>query len=318
MNILRNATIAVWMALAFLSTATTTALAQANCANVNNASLSSTTTITATPAYEPFSGSALTHSFNMTVQNTNTSTCAIAIVLNRPSSASPTMTSGASSLSWNLDFNGSPVLYDPGVLAGWYANVGANNTFTFSTYNMNFPANQTSAAAGAYTDTQVTLSIYAFRFGWRFVRSYAMTFGASIDRTCIMSAPSPSSLNFSSAISLGMPNPAAVLSSTISGVNCTSPARVTLSGNAMQRTPSVGTVSGFDSFIDWQATATLGSATATLATNAASTTTSVSYNVGSGTTVGGAVGVDVNLIAGQPLRSGSYSAVLSVTVDPTL
>lgn len=86
----------------------------------------------------------------------------------------------------------------------------------------------------------------------------------------------------------------------------------------MQRTPAVASVAGFDNFIDWQATATLGSATATLATNALSTVTSASYNVPSGTTVGGSVGVDVNLIAGQRLQSGNYTGVLTVTVDPTL
>lgn len=291
--------------------------AQTNCSNVNNASLASATLITATPSYKPFSGSTLTYSFNMTVQNTNGSACSIALILARPS-APLVMTNGTFTLNYNLDYNGVNIVNIGGPSSGYYTTVFGNSTYNFSTYNLTIAANQTSAAAGTYADTQVAVYLYAYRFGWRQVRSYTLTLGASIDKTCVMQAPSPATLNFTSAISLGIPNPGNVLSSTIAGVNCTSPAKLTLSGSAMQHTPPVAAVAGFDSFINWQATATLGSASATLATNAVSTVTSASYNVPSGTTVGGAVGVDVNLLAGQRLRSGNYSGVLTVTVNPTL
>ncbi len=313
----RQAVIFACAVVAYLLATAHEASAQSNCANVNNATLASATSITMTPAYQPFSGSALTYSFNMTVQNTNSSPCSIALIFVRPT-APLVMTSAGFTLNYNLDFNGSNIVNIGYPSSGYYLTAPGNGTGTFSTYTLTIPANQTSAAAGNYADNQVVVYLYAYRFGWRQVRSYTLTLGASIDKTCVMQAPSPATLNFTSAISLGVPNPGNVLSSTISGVKCTSPSKITLSGNAMQHTPSVSPVAGFDSFIHWKATATLGSATATLATNAASTVTSANYNVPSGTTVGGTVGVDVNLLAGQRLRSGNYTGVLTVTVNPTL
>lgn len=293
------------------------AAAQSNCANVNNASLASATSITATPAYQPFSGSPLSYSFNLTVQNGSPLPCSIAVILVRPT-APIVMSSVGSTLNYDIDFNGSSIVNIGTPSSGYYLTAPPFGSGTFSTYHLTIPASQTAAAAGVYSDNQIAVYLYAYRNGWRLVRTYAMTFGASIDKTCKMSAPSPSTLNFSSAISQGIANPGMVLSSTITGVNCTSPSKVTLSGSAMQHAPPVAPVAGFDSFIDWQATASLGSATATLATNTASTTTSASYNVPSGTTVGGSLSVDVNLIPGQRLRSGTYTGVLTVTVDPTL
>lgn len=313
----RQALILVCAVFAVLAAAVPEASAQSNCTNVNNASLASATSITATPAYQPFSGSALTYSFNMTVQNSNNSACSIALIFVRPT-APLVMSSGGFTLNYNLDFNGTNIVNIGSPSSGYYLTAPGNGTGTFSTYNLTIAANQTSAAAGNYADNQVVVYLYAYKSGWRFVRTYALSLEASINKTCVMQAPSPATLNFTSAITMGTPNPGSVLSSTISGVNCTSPSRITLSGNAMQRTPSVTPTAGFDSFINWQATATLGSATATLATNAASTVTSANYNVPSGTTVGGTVGVDVNLLAGQRLRSGNYTGVLTVTVDPTL
>lgn len=319
MTLIARNVVIVWCAvLAGLVAVSSAALAQSSCSNINNASLASSTTITATPAYQPFSGTALTYSFNLTVQNSNNSSCSIALIFVRPT-APLVMTNGGFTLNYNLDFNGTNIVNIGSPSSGYYLTAPGNGTGTFNTYNLTIAANQTSAAAGSYTDNQVIIYLYAYRTGsWRFVRTYAMSLGATVNQTCTMSAPSPATLNFTSAISLGIPNPGVVLSSSLPGVNCTSPSRITLSGSAMQRTPAVAPVGGFDNFIDWQATATLGSATATLATNSASTVTSSGYNVPSGTTVGGTVDVDINLIAGQRLQSGNYTGVVTVTVDPTL
>jgi hypothetical protein len=258
------------------------------------------------------------NSFLVTVQNGNASNCSIAVVFVRPT-APIVMTNGGFTLTYGVDFNGTNVMNIGAPSSGYYVTVAGGGSVTFNTYRMTISGSQTSAAAGSYSDTAVLLYLYAYRAGaWRFVRTYAMTFNATINKTCTMSAPSPATLNFTSAINNGVPNPAVVMTSTFTNINCTFPSRITLAGNAMQRVPAVGAIAGFDNFIDWQASATLGSATAVLATNAASTVTSTSTNVGSGTTVNGSFGVNVNLLAGQRLRSGTYSSVLTVTVDPTL
>jgi hypothetical protein len=205
-------------------------------------------------------------------------------------------------------------------LSGFYATLGANSSFTFNTYNVAVAANQTSAAAGTFTDTQMAIHLYAFRLGtWQLVRTHPLTINATVNKTCTMAAASPATLNFTSAIANGTPNPGVVLTSTLSNINCTFPSKITLTGSALQRVPAVAAAPGFDSFINYKAAATLGGASVTLTTTTSSAAvTSAGYNVASGTTIGASLPVNVNLLAGQPLRSGNYSTTLSVTIDPTL
>jgi hypothetical protein len=300
--------------------------AQGNCRNNGSTTLNAATianlsvigpfTVTATPAYDPFGGTDLTFNFTLTVQNNTGRTCGMALILQR-SSAPVVMTNTPITLSYGVEFGGTNAVAIAPALFGWFANVAPGGTFTY-TYTMRIPASQTSSAAGAYTDTQITLFLYAFQNGWHFVRTHAMTFNATINKTCTMSAPSPASLNFTSAISQGVPNPGVVLSSTFTNVNCTFPAKVRLDGTAMQRTPAIGAISGLDNFINWQAQAIFGSANVTLNTSSASTATSAGDNVASGTTVAGSFSVNVNLLAGQPLQEGTYTGNVAVTVDPTL
>jgi hypothetical protein len=83
----------------------------------------------------------------------------------------------------------------------------------------------------------------------------------------------------------------------------------------MQLTP-ISAASGLDNFIHWRAQGTFSAATATLSTNSAATVISSATNVASGATSGATITINVNLIAGQPLLAGTYTGVLTVTVDP--
>ena len=159
----RQAVIFACAVVAYLLATAHEASAQSNCANVNNATLASATSITMTPAYQPFSGSALTYSFNMTVQNTNSSPCSIALIFVRPT-APLVMTSAGFTLNYNLDFNGSNIVNIGYPSSGYYLTAPGNGTGTFSTYTLTIPANQTSAAAGNYADHQVGVDLYAYRF----------------------------------------------------------------------------------------------------------------------------------------------------------
>ena len=303
---------------AFSGMGLTAAIAQTNCANTSLATLSSGTTITASTTYDPFSSTAVNTNVTVTVRNTNTSSCSIAVLFVR--STSPiAMSNGAFSLTYGVDFNGTDAMNIGTPSSGWFTTVGANTTANFSTFRMTVAANQVAAAAGSYSDSQVSIYLYAFRFGvWQFVRTYPLSFNATINKRCTMATPSPASLNFTSAISIGVPNPSVVLNSMLSSINCTFSSRITLAGTAMQRTPSIGTIAGFDNFINWRASAVLGGANVVLDTSAVSTATSSAYNVSSGTTINGSLTTSVNLLAGQRLRSGTYSGTLTVTVDPNL
>ena len=294
------------------------AIAQTNCANTALATLSSGTTVTASAVYDPFGGTAVNTNMTVTVRNTNNSNCSIAVVFVRTTSPI-VMSNGAFSLTYGLDFNGANAMNIGTPSSGWFTTVGANTTANFNTFRMTIAANQTAAAAGSYSDSQVSLYLYARSGGtWQLVRTYPFTFNATINKRCTMAAPSPATLNFTSAITSGRPNAGVILSSLLGSINCTFPSRITLAGSAMQRTPTIGTVAGFDNFINWRATATFGSANVTLDTSSLSTVTSSAYNVPSGTTINGSFNANVNMITGQSLRSGTYTGTLTVTVDPNL
>lgn len=311
----------MWCAAAILAAFnwSASAWAQSNCQSLSNLSLVSSTTANVTPAYDPFSPTDRTRDFFFTISNANSSSCTVMVAFVKKTD--PVMTSGSFSLKYGMEkTDGSSAVNIGGGIANSYSGTLGGFSSGSGILRIRIPAGQTSALAGAYSDPLTELSIYGWQSSvsdFRFARSYSFQVTTTIDRTCTMSTPSPSVLNFSSAVALGLPNPSFVLTSTLSNINCTYPARLTLSGVAMQRSPAAAFVAGFDDFIDWQATATFGSATATLITTGATTVTSADYNVKNSTTVGGAFSVDVNLVSGQRLHAGSYSSALTVTVDPT-
>ena len=98
-------------------------------------------------------------------------------------------------------------------------------------------------------------------------------------------------------------------------MSCTAPTIVRLSGEAMQPLQPVSAPAGLDDRIHYRASASFAAASAVLDTRVASEAWSATRNTGLGTTVNGAIGVDVNLFAGRPLLA--YAATLTVSVDPS-
>jgi hypothetical protein len=138
---------------------------------------------------------------------------------------------------------------------------------------------------------------------------------AQVDGSCSLSAPGGLSMNFTPDVATGIPQGA---SQTVSfNVNCTSPARVQLSGTALS-SPVAGTAV-FDNFIDYRATATFGGTSATLTTSGSTPVNATSSSQSASTGTNLPVGVDVRLIPRRPLiGSTTYTGVLRVTVDPAL
>jgi hypothetical protein len=99
-------------------------------------------------------------------------------------------------------------------------------------------------------------------------------------------------------------------------VSCTAPTIVRLSGDAMQLQPA-GASPGFDSHIDYRASARFGAASALLDTSVAGQASSGTPNTTSGATANGSITVDVNLLAGRPLLAGTYAGTLTVSVEPS-
>ena len=297
-------------------------------AGANRVTITAGTSVSVTPAYSSQATSDQLFSFSVTVTNPhNSKTCNFALSFTR-STVPARMTNGAWTLQYSIESSsGTTLLQTTGYVAGTSpaaANrlagfVGTNSSVTLNV-RIRIPAGQTSAAAGSYSDSTVTIGIYEISGSSPVdtVDTKAFTVGATVVTACTLPTPDATTLNFTPAITDGVPNASYVLRSTFTSVACTQPSRIRLSGSALQPTPALSAASGFDNFINWRAYGVFSAASATLNTSSASSATSLDFNVPSGAVSGATITVDVNLVAGNPLLAGSYSAILTVSIDPNL
>jgi hypothetical protein len=152
------------------------------------------------------------------------------------------------------------------------------------------------------------------------VRSQVLDVNVTVPPACQLPAPNLSTVDFSAALTSGLPNPAIVRSVVFSGASCLAPTRVRISGAALLPVTPLPPRPGFDSLINWQAQATFGLASTTLVTAGplpAQATSTTRIASGSGTTSGN-ITVNINLVAGTRPLSGNYGGVLTLTIDPAL
>jgi hypothetical protein len=174
-------------------------------------------------------------------------------------------------------------------------------------------------AEGAYADAGLTLQVFDRTAGVHtLLKSAGVAVSGSVAKVCQFTAPQSPSLNFSAAISAAMPNPDVVQRVTFTGVSCTAPTVVQLSGGPLQSPDATSPVAGFDNFINYRATAVFNAAVAVLDTRVQSVSTSGTRSSASGALADGSLSVDVNLTRANPLLAGRYQAVLTVTIDPSL
>lgn len=297
----------------------------------NATQITSASSVTVTPPYDPSGGGDQLHNFTVTVSNPNTATnatCRVGLSFTR-ATLPATMSNGGTTLQYSLESTGGATLLQTTGLVIFSAPAAANrvnlNLAPGATANVTvrvrIPAGQTGATSGSYSDPTLTVGIYELFFGvfpYRVVDERSFTVNASITGSCTLPPPDQSTLNFTPAISSGLPNPGYVLTSTFSGVSCTAPSRIRLSGSPLVPTPALGSVAGFDNQINYLAIGQFGAASVALNTSVASQATSVGTNVVSGSVSGATITVDVNLLVGQRILAGNYSSVLTVTIDPGL
>lgn len=259
----------------------------------------------------------------VTITITTRAACAISLYFFRDPQA-PVMTQGASNLTYQIEQagGGNSYVYLSGYLAP------AANRIDIVTTGAQTVTRQVQVrvdagqivTAGNYSDTNVTMILASQQLGlWYLVAQTTVTPTATVAAVCRLDAPSPSSLSFaSSEIPNAVPNPAIVKNATMTAA-CTAPTVLRLTGSALTLTPSAPGAAGFDDFINYRAAGTFGSASTTLnTTTTSSSATSSGKNVASGATTSGSVSVNVNLVAGNTAMAGTYSGVLTVTIDPNL
>jgi hypothetical protein len=303
--------------------------AQALC--VVTGAATATPTATSLPAYDPFSTSDTIVDLQFSVSVPLLAVCSAALSFTRTAGLPAVMSQGASTLRYSIEMtSGQTLLQTTGYVANSSPTTGTREDFSLpllgATANvpvrLRVPAGQL-VAAGTYSDAQVNLTVVALTdlFGsspGALLKQQAYTPSINVISKCVLPSPSTSTLDFTSAISNGHPNPSVVQSSVFNNVQCTAPSILRLSGSAMQPTGSIPGQTGFDNFINWKAAGTFGSASTVLSTNSASQASSATKNIASGVTSNGTIGVNVNLLNGNPIIAGSYRSTLTVTIDPNL
>jgi hypothetical protein len=271
--------------------------------------------------YDPFSA---TVTKSVTISVITDKNCSSSFTFLR-NPATPTMTLGTGSLSYQIEAVGGGSSYVVSSITG----LPAANRIDFTTLGLRAStatvqvriAASQIVAAGTYTDTGVTLILasQANNGTWSQIASTAVMPSATVPKVCRLDTPSPASISFAaSEIPGGTPNPATIKSTTMTAA-CTAPTILRLTGSALALTPAASSFTGFDDFINYRAVGSFGAAISTLTTTTTSgSASSVAKNVASGVTTAGSVSVNVNLIAGNPAMAGTYSGVLTVTIDPNL
>ncbi len=315
---LRRALTAVALLMAGLSNA------HAQCA-VGQATI--TTAGASITGYNPFAGKVI-RSVTVSVRNTSSNTCDLVLSFPSTNVNQASMTNGTgSTLNYIIEnaANSKIIFYTGAAPTTATDRVNINNLGSGQTRNVTVDVSVITGqvvADGSYQDLAMQARVFN-RNGTTLtlIRSASFPVTATVIKICRLNPPSVTSMNFSSAITNGRANPGSIQTTTFSSVQCTAPTIVRLTGAALQPTPAIGARPNFDNYIGWSAVGTFGSASVTLnATTTVSTTVdSPTKNTTSGATTSGTIGVSVNLLdSGRPIQSGSYSGVLTVTIDPDL
>ncbi len=282
------------------------------------------------PDYDPFSASDTTLNVTFTFAESLLAVCQAGLSFTRTAGLPALMNQGSSSLQYSIEtVSGQTLMQTTGFVNG-SSPAAANRTdfllpilgSTTVTVRIRVPAGQL-VAAGNYSDAQINLTLVALgpllgSAPSALIKQQPFTPSINVISKCVLPAPSSSTLDFTPAISNGHPNPGVVQSTVFNNVRCTAPSVLRLSGSAMQPVPTIAGQTGFDNFINWRAAGTFGNASTVLGTNVASQVTSATKNTPSGVTTNGTIGVDVNLLNGNPIIAGSYRGTLTVTIDPNL
>lgn len=166
------------------------------------------------------------------------------------------------------------------------------------------PANYNRAPAGRYKRYLITRLTNLVR-GGNFSET-TLSIGATVSSSCALSAPSLSSLDFSSAISNGTIPTSSQRTLSFDASGCNGPARLTLTGQPMTRAGSLAS-------IHYSATATLGGTPVTLDTR--NTSASSANNISAPDA--GQIPMTITVLPSSvPLAAGTYSSILRVGLEP--
>ena len=283
-----------------------------NCTTTNIVSFQASSVVV--PNYIPFAGTPQQANAVVTIA-TNAKCTNVAVAF---SGTSATFAPVAANLSYALAAT-APTTTTP-------LQVLVNNAAVTLTFSITVAAAQ-FVGSGNYSSlaTGIPLQVYllAGTGNGQFptiLRAVPLDVNVFVPKICRLLPPSATSVDFSSAITAGMPDPGVVKNISLTGAACTAPTRIKLNGSALQPTPSIGPQPGMDNFINWHAHAAFASAVSDLNTTGTIPAQAVSplQNTATSGFTSGNISLDINLRAGNQIQTGSYSGILTMTIDPLL
>lgn len=170
--------------------------------------------------------------------------------------------------------------------------------------------------AGNYADSVLMKMLDRSHNGYEIVKYQSFSVTSTVQQLCDLPSPDKLNLDFTSTIINGLPTNAALIA-TFSGVACSAPARIRLSGEPLINA-AIPPAANFDNFIDWEASADFGNAHVVLDTRVTNQATSAAQNVLNGPTQSATITLSVRLLTGRRVIAGHYSNILTVTIDPVL
>lgn len=234
------------------------------------------------------------------------------------STSSPPRMIGFGSLNYDIQLASSAVslVYTGGTpVTTAHIDIGPGNIGS-TNVQISLPAGQV-IGDGVYSDASVVSQIFDKSGAiLTLLKTANLPLSGSVVRACQFTAPTSPTLNFTGAISNGLPRPGYVQSVTFQSVSCTAPSLVRLSGNVMLPADPGSPTPVFDGLIHYRASASFSGANVVLDTSQGADAASASRNTAAGAVTEGVVRVYVNLLAGKPLLPGTYSSILTVSIDP--
>jgi len=271
--------------------------------------------------YEPFAATNRRQTTALQIINEGDAPCALALVFVSPSEGA--LQSGSHTLTYGIETaDGAPLLNGPNVIDPLAANhigttLSGGETAAIPV-RMRVHAGQ-KVRPGAYADPSLTLRLYAITEDGpsRVLDEKDVPVSAQVAPVCIMSAPQPDTLDFSSDIAFSGRPRGQWRSLQLPQAACNTSAKLKLTGAALAITGHE-IPSGFDGFIDLEAQAVFESGAATLVTDGAdSPEQASSSNIRLKPGEPHPINVQLRLRAGRPLAAGDYESVLTIALEPS-
>lgn len=303
-----------------LTIAPSPALGDEPCKTGAGISIAGTPALTFHDAYSPFEQTGLSEVISVTLTNGSPATCELIIIFTTDD-GNGRLRSGGETLTYALEtLAGAPLLrpastIDPQVGAHIPLTLSPGQGATLSLRGRIAP--QQLVAPRLYTESSARIRVFRRPRDGDFgallsVSSFPVS--ASVAGVCSMSAPEPGNINFSDDIGADGRPEGAARAVELSEAACNTAARLKLSGAPLAHQADLE-LSGFDSFINFEAQASFGSVSAVL-TTVQSGQTEQTVSAPTTGTASAPVDVAVRLLARRALAAGNYSGVLRITLEP--